>query len=288
MENLDLDLENYDLDDIMNLFHLNYQFNKGDLKQAYKIVLKTHPDKSGLPDTFFLFFMKAYKILSRIYYFRYKKQNKNTEYTSEIDDAKAQLLHKINGKPIDEFNHWFNEMFEKAKVRDDENDTGYGEWYRSDKDINNKKISLNEFGNEFEKIKQKCKALVVHQGISEVDNNDGYNLSREKPKEYASAIFSKLKYEDLKKAHTETVVPVTQQDFENKRKFKNMDSLKQYRNRQNVEPFSLKQSREYLKSRQQKTDEIDTRRIYGILKRDEEIERNNQLWWSHLKQLTNE
>ena len=61
MDDLDLDLENYDLEDIMNLFHLNYHFDGNDLRDAYKIALKTHPDKSGLPDKFFIFFMKAYK-----------------------------------------------------------------------------------------------------------------------------------------------------------------------------------------------------------------------------------
>ena len=34
--------------------------------------------------------------------------------------------------------------------------------------------------------------------------------------------------------------------------------------------------------------EIDSRRIYNILKRDEEVERVNKKWWSHLKQLKNE
>ena len=28
MEDLDLDLDNYDLDDLLNLFHLNYNFEK--------------------------------------------------------------------------------------------------------------------------------------------------------------------------------------------------------------------------------------------------------------------
>ena len=180
-------------------------------------------------------------------------------------------------------------MFEKTKIKDNEIDSGYEEWYRSkDTTDDNKIVSLNEFGREFEKVKQKCKALTVHNGISDMKNNDGYTLSREKPKEYTSAIFSKLAYEDLKKAHTETVVPVTRQDFENKKKFKDIGCLKQHRNQQNTEPLSLKQSREYLKEQQKKMDAADTRRIYGILKRDEELEKGNQLWWSYLQQLTNE
>ena len=48
--------------------------------------------------------------------------------------------------------------------------------------------------------------------------NDGYNLVREKVSNYSSGLFSKLPYEDFKKAHTETVIPVTHQDFLNKEK----------------------------------------------------------------------
>ena len=45
METLDLDIENYDLEDILNLFKLDYHFTENNLKDAYRIVLKTHPDK---------------------------------------------------------------------------------------------------------------------------------------------------------------------------------------------------------------------------------------------------
>ena len=46
MENLDLDIQNYNLNDILKLFNLNYNFTIDDLKKSKRIVLKTHPDKS--------------------------------------------------------------------------------------------------------------------------------------------------------------------------------------------------------------------------------------------------
>ena len=46
---------------------------------------------------------------------------------------------------------------------------------------------------------------------------------------YSSDIFSKLKYEDLKKAHKETVVPVTEEDFINKKRFDNVEQYLRYR-----------------------------------------------------------
>ena len=69
-EEFDLDIENYELEDILNLFKLQYNFVEADLKKAYRIALKLHPDKSGLSSDYFRFYMKAYKIIEKIFYFR--------------------------------------------------------------------------------------------------------------------------------------------------------------------------------------------------------------------------
>ncbi len=47
-----------------------------------------------------------------------------------------------------------------------------------------------------------------------MNNQTGmYDLTGDKPSYYESDLFSSLQYDDLKKAHTETVVPVTEQDY---------------------------------------------------------------------------
>ncbi len=51
--------------------------------------------------------------------------------------------------------------------------------------------------------------MIVHIGIEEACGSGGYSLDREKPAEYTAELFSKLPYEDLKKAHTEKVVTVS-------------------------------------------------------------------------------
>ena len=66
---MDLDIANYDYDDIIKLFNISKQFNEDDLKNAKKQVLASHPDKSGLDKSYFLFFSSAYKILFSIYNF---------------------------------------------------------------------------------------------------------------------------------------------------------------------------------------------------------------------------
>ena len=288
MEDLDLDIQNYDLEDILNVFKLNYQFTEKDLKGAYRIALKTHPDKSGLDKDVFLFFKSAYDIVSKVFYFRNRKHNSahNTSYTTEVNEEHGLLLKKIEGKSVKQFNTWFNKMFEKTRVSDDEDDSGYGDWYKNHHDPEEKSVSLQDFGNAFEKKKRECKALVVKKDLTEMCSQGGYNLNRDGPSEYSSDIFSKLQYEDLKKAHTETVVPVTLEDFENTKKFKTVDSYRQFRAGQNTGPASLQQSRNYLKQKANNSTEADSRRIYSILKRDEEVAKNNEKWWGHLKQLT--
>ena len=289
MDDLDLNIQNYDLEDILNLFKLNYQFTEQNLKQAYKTVLKTHPDKSGLDKEVFLFFKKAYAVLSKIYHFRNRKKEcaHEQDYSVDIDTEKALLLKKLDGKSVKDFNKWFNTMFEKTRVSDNAVDKGYGDWYKNGEVENQKQISLQDMEGEFEKRKTQCKALVVKKDLMEMGSSSGYTLSREAPEEYSSEVFSKLKYEDLKKAHTETVVPVTREDFEKTKKFKSVESYKRHRSEQLSGPPSLQQSRAFLKKKESHSNETETRRIYSILKRDEEVERSNTKWWGHLRRLDN-
>ena len=290
-DEFDLDIENYELEDILNLFKLQYNFVEADLKKAYRVALKLHPDKSQLSGDYFRFYMKAYKIVEKVFYFR--KQRKKSKYdtiynATETDTPadKAVLLHSLNGKSIQEFNQWFNKMFEKVKVKDEEDDTGYSSWIKNNKmDDDNEKVALSDFGRVFEAKKTECKALVKHQGVRDMGENDGYNLVREKVNNYSSGLFSKLPYEDFKKAHTETVIPVTHQDFLNKEKFNNLEMYKKHRDSQDVVPPSLQQSQQYLAEREKNEDQIHSRRAFKILKRDEELEKSNEKWWSNLQRL---
>ena len=241
MEGFDLEIDNYNLDDILNLFHLDYHFTEEHLKKAQKMALRTHPDKSRLSSEYFIFFMKAYKLLCKIYYFRFRKEEKSREYQADMNEEQKVLLDNL-GK--DKFNKWFNEMFEQIKINDSNQDSGYESWFRSDADITEvKRISLSQFGNEFEKHKKNCKQLVKRSGLKEMGGESGYDLLREKPESYCSTIFSQLPFEDLKKAHTETVIPVSREDYLKKQKFTNLESYRRHRQSQNTVPLSLQQSR---------------------------------------------
>ena len=292
METYDLDIDNYELEDILALFHVPNDFSNIDLKNAHKIALKMHPDKSRLPKEYFLFFMKAYQLLCKIYNFRHRREGARPSYDTDLSKSEKLILDNLSESSkgnASKFNVLFNEMFEKVKIMDKEQDYGYESWYRdSNEEPDVKRISLSQFDNEFEKKKIACKDLVVLTGLTEMGGSDGYELLRGKPASYGSSIFSKLPYEDLKKAHTETVVPVTREDYLNKKKFSNVESYRSFRDGQNINPPSLEQSKQFLLEKDKQASEGDIRRIFDILKQDNEIEKRNKQWWGYLKQIKNE
>ena len=294
MESIDLNIQNYDLKDLLNLFKLKYNFDKKDLKKAKEMALMTHPDKSKLKKEIFMFFLEAYKRLEEIYKFRIKKNQNmyNTEYSTDMGDVTNEgdklLLKKLHGKNVRDFNKWFNEQFEKTKLKDMENDTGYGDWFSSELEEMDQPKSLNDFGKYFNKRKNQQKALIKHNGITELTINDsGYNLNRDgsSQSQYSSHIFSKLQYEDLKKAHSETVVPVTKEDFENREKYRNIDELNKIRKNQDVSAISVDKSNTILHNRKLKEEELAAITAYNLLKQSEEAEKSNKEWWRYLKQL---
>ena len=292
MSDFDLNIDNYDLEDLLNLFHLNYEFTENDLKLAKSRALKTHPDKSGLNKEVFLFFMKAYKMIESIYEFKMKRAKcaRNTTYENEKmeSDKKALLLKKLDGMKAKDFNKWFNNMFEKVKVNDDDVDSGYGKWFKSNEDVNEETVTnKRDMEAAFNRKKAASRELVLHKGVNEMVGGGGYDLTRSKPDEYSSDIFSKLQYDDLRKAHTETVVPVTHEDYLRKKKYSSVDSLRKDREANNPGMLSLQQSKELLRGRKSKEQMGNTQRAFKILKREEEISRANKDWWKELRTLKN-
>ena len=291
MTDFDLNIDNYDLEDILNLFHLNYNFTEIDMKKAKIIALKTHPDRSKLNKDVFLFFMKAYKMLEAIFNYRFKKEqcSTNLKYSTETNNENKILLKSLEGKSAKEFNKLFNILFEKVKINDKDIDSGYGEWFSSNKDIDANKItSKSSMEKVFEKKKQASRALILHMEVNDMDNYFGYDLTRDKPQYYSTGVFSNLPYQDLKKAHTETVVPVTHQDYLNKPKFESVENYIRYREQNQPKMVSLIQSKNMLKERQIKNNRINTERAFRLIKRDEEISQSNKKWWGYFKQITNE
>jgi hypothetical protein len=285
-----LDIDKYDLDDILKLFKLERNFDETDLKQAKKIVLLTHPDKSGLHADYFRFYANAYKIIFEIWEFKNKSEkSENVSDTFDMSKSKKTVLDKTiqTKKSNKKFNEWFNNEFDKMNVINNEDETGYGDWLKSDDDI-----SLSNNVDELDKKKRQLREneLMVYKNVNEMCfNNGSSNLSGDAPETYSSDVFSNLKYEDLHRAHTESVIPVTMDDFYKVKKFNSVDEYKRHRSEDLITTPMLSdiQANEYLKHKTKMEDEYSTNRAYKLAKQSEQIRANQQIFWGNLMKLEN-
>jgi hypothetical protein len=368
MESLDLNIDNYNLPDILALFGLPTLFNEEDLKRAKLAVLKTHPDKSQLPKEYFLFFTKAYRIVHQIYTIRHPAINehytthvertprssavpsvrcvakdtpympidggmaataatataaksvvdygrlmRSEGYRGDADDEYSQGTHERMKRRLDEmmggtgtgggragsepakvkeFNQWFNQKFEQYRLKDDEAETGYDAWFRDTGDTDAataesaaKEDSGGSWADKVARLNQKKQELRNKYALVERTELEyaggggggssaggGYDLTRERPQEYSSGIFGNLRYEDLKKAHTETVIPVTEEDYYKTKRFNTINELQTFRDQSRRDAYKqtskAEQEHIYQQSKMRQEEE-DTRRAFILAKQDE-------------------
>lgn len=303
VEKVDLNIDNYQLDDVLNLFRIPIDFNETDLKRAKQIVLKTHPDKSNLDPEYFRFYSKAYKMLYTIWEFRKRgdidNDNKNTEYSNDIADEEKKVLldkffetnSKLKSNKSKDFNKWFNEQFDKNKLYNEGEQKGYENWLRSDEDMDttSTNVTMSTMAQEFDKKKSQMRSLIVREEVMDFSSRgmNGCDLSTDAPGSFNSDMFSSLPYQDLHQAHTESVIPVTDEDYENKQKFNNVNEFVSYRNTQDTKPLSEMQALEYLNNRNKKDDEMATSRAYQLAKQTELSRQKNNEFWSGLMLLHN-
>ncbi len=304
---VDLDINNYNLEDILKLFKVPVNFDEQDLKRAKQVVLKTHPDKSGLDSKYFLFYSKAYKMLYSLWDFRKKGDvNKSSAFTNYEDvdkfseEDKKKILDnlfksdntKTKFKTSSDFNNWFNEQFEKNKIYNENEESGYGDWLKTNEGLDeiNPNVSAATMKHEFDKKKSSIRALVVHKDVTELNSWNSINaseLSREGPGEFSSDLFSRLPFQDLQKAHTETVIPVTDEDYNIVPKFKNVNEYLSHRNKLDITPLSEQQSQQYLNQQNDKESEKAVRRAYELAKQSEIAKQKSKNFWGNLQFLQN-
>ena len=302
---LDLDIRNYELRDILNLFKLPSVFTELHMREAKLTVMRTHPDKSGLDKEYFLFFSKAYKILHEVYQVRAglsrQKDAKYDDVKEDIDARRNANSDKLKRMNAGEFNRWFNQTFEQNKLCDEEQDSGYGDWLKSnDDDLDNADNDVMGEGStwaqrmeQLYRRKQQLReqALVVRGEVQTFDSfgSAGYGLARDRPEEHSSNGFgfgSSLAYEDLKKAHTESVIPVTHEDYDAVRKYKNMNELQMSRD-VDRRTFNYSETESLMARSQQLQAEDDMRRAFKLAQQDEIVRDINAKWMSQFNAIEN-
>lgn len=288
LNELDLDINNYELADLYRLFNItDGELNDNSLKQAKQIVLKMHPDKSKLDSKYFLFFSKAYKQLFSIYEFQNKNiTNKKFKDEDFYDESNKRVLDNMfeNNKTLKDgpnFNRWFNESFEKHRI-DNPLEHGYGDWLKSNDDFlgvgeNVTKSNMNEI---FEQKKKQVQALQVYNGI--VDSySSGFGSSLG-----GDDAFTSSNYTDLRQAYTETLIPVTHEDYEKMPKYKNVNDYMTHRDNMNTTPLSKAEAERILYDREKNENQRSAALAFKQAQEAEKAKQANNSFWGDIKRIS--
>jgi len=288
---LDLDIDNYSYDDILILFKVHGALTEEDMGRAKKLVHRTHPDKSGLDPKFFIFYAKAYKLLFTVWEFKRKgkTENANTDYVLDDNDKAVALDAFFDSnkglKETPNFNKWFNDAFVKANGVAHETN-GYGEWMKDENGNRNSFgegiQSVSKMGEAFNKHKEKARALVTSTAISEMMSGSLCSSDLLDGQDYNSSVFSSLPFQDLQRAHTETVIAVTDEDYASVRKFINVNDMIAFRNAQDVGPASEADSIHFVERMQASDDSASTKRAFELAKQSDMAKHKNGEFWSKI------
>lgn len=268
---LDLNIENYSLEDMLKLFNMPFNYDEQDLKQSLKIVSKLHPDKGVVSEDIFIFFFKVYKILLNFYKIK-KRDNYREDFTNDSD---KELLKQFSKKK--NFNKLFNELFEKnVKINHSE---GYGDWLKN----NNKTYKTNKNVNDYFEEQHKNQ-IVETSTISEFTSSDNGSNLIDSVTSYNSGMFSKLKYDDIKSVYSETHIPISSN--ENIKTFKNADELKRFRSDTIENPFDKETSNRIINEKNKKENNENMQQMFKLFKADEQHKKEKNNWWTNFKKLT--
>jgi len=255
----------YSLPEILGMFHMTYNMDIDDLKRAKKIVLMTHPDKSGLDSKYFLFYKKAFDIVLGFYEQKQKESREVPKEEQKYVPTNAGGLNKSAANKIasvvsemeaQAFQSKFNQLFEDNMVR--KVDETRNAWF---KDVNegvklDGTVSKQNMNEMFERVKtvQSQNVLAQYRGVQELGGSSGsrlYDDIEEPTDDYLSSDpFAKLKFDDLRKVHKDqTVFGVGEQDFAKVKQYGSVDQFMAERGKQSVEPLDKTNAEKMLKDR---------------------------------------
>ena len=296
--NFDLNIDNYSMKDIFNLFNIQSELlNEDVMKEAKKFVLKTHPDKSNLDANYFLFYSSAYKKLYQVFEFQNKSSIKKMDQTDYSNDSNNKILDNIFTKnealkDPRNFNQWFNEKFDQYKT-DDSGDInkGYGDWLKSNEGvIDASNVAKADIANEFDKYKKQIQSVTVYKGVNDTFSSGlGTSIISQQNNFTSGGLFNDgLGYTDLRQAYEQSVIPVTEEDYHNIPKYKNINEYKNARDKDNINtaPPTKEEAMKKLYQQQKREEEESIALAFQLAKQNEKAQEKNKSFWGELKQIT--
>lgn len=278
-----LDIYTYKFDEVLDLFHLTYDYGEADLKRAKRMVLQMHPDKSRLDSQYFLFYKRAYELVYNHYVERSKVRaavptEQQVYVAPDTDDAIRRQLAAAYGnnqthtnhsnttktpgkKGAHGFNDDFNRIYEQQMSKPVDNSRN--EWWSQKAPIidgydPNKKVGVEQASKTLDRVRQNSSALAVYRGVQDYTYmpsagqlyDDG---GAEGADEYASCDpFAKFKYDDLRKVHKDqTVFAVSERDFDNVQTYNSVDQYNRARSAHDMTPMDKQQAEQMFDQKEQ-------------------------------------
>lgn len=298
-----MNIQDYTYHELLDLFNID-ELSESNLKIAYKKTMKTHPDHSNLDKSYFLFFVKAFKLLKKVFELNTYREKRDLYNTCTREKVYQEILEKIQVDELDQeqintvlnknqndFNRWFNKAFDKLNREDANVDTGYEDWLRSDDNDSESKYKASNVRDMHQQIEEQ-KIYISKQFNQDIiqynnhQNEGGYDLSREKCDAYDAGLFTKLPYQDLKKAHTETIIPVSESQYHESKQY----TFNEYKNKrdQQIGGMSsyLNNHQDVMREFKEKENENNVQRYFSMAKQMEQTKQNQQIWNSSFKQIT--
>jgi len=189
----------------------------------------THPDKSGLNRDVFIFFKAAYDKLDSLYGIQERQTREAAEeYETDLEDRNVGLETFAKSR---DFGAHFNKLFEDC-VAGPSRSSGHGDWLSATEDRVDESTKC-----DLEARKREQRELCVVREVEGVGSGMGTALLEEGDIGRGTR---GLQYDDLRKAYTETLIPVTEEeDFLKRERYGSVDELRMSRQRDiNAESFA--------------------------------------------------
>jgi len=105
----------------------------------------------------------------------------------------------------------------------------------------------------------------------------------------SNSLFSNdgMGYTDLRQAYVESVIPVTEEDYNKTKQFKSIDEYKRHRESVNTAPLSKEEAMRKLYNDNKTKDEESAALAFYYAQQSEKAKKNQDNFWSGLKQITN-
>jgi hypothetical protein len=278
---LDLNLDNYKLSDVIGLFGIPVLYEIEDLRRAKQIVAATHPDKCDLPSEYFMFFKSAYQVLVNIYRQRCRNETTVEQITAERgDDATTATTPLPDSVPKDgrSFTNWFNQMYDESVTPHDKGLGGHGDWLRAADDTVEESGTFAEMVEKVREKKRNQYEIIPGDRIESIGGRGFAILGSGETDLFEGDIFSQLGYDDVRRAYTESIVPVDEvSELARRTNHKSIESLRQERDR----PIGIpdKQTAEGVLSDHRSTEsEYDTHRFYEMSRETERARKIKHSW----------